>query len=404
VNVELVCGATPKLVLSKSRYLPEGAERLTESSLWKIPVCARFGAGKKTETKCVSLETVRGEMPLSSCPDWAVVNDGAQGYYRVGYSAELLQKLTKAPEVLSSAERIYLLGNVQALVSLGKIDYGQVLELAAKFADDKNPAVVESAMSPFWSTAQGPYFSEDQHPKFRKLVRDVFGKRAQTMGFRSGPKDDDPTREMRAQILKLVADEGGDEKLLTEATKLAKSWLGDRKSVDADLIQTVLWIAASHGDAALFDAFVAEAKKTPERIDRNRLLRALGGFRNPAVLEKAFALSLDSAFDAREAMPALWGATKYPETRELAYSFLKKNFDTLAGRLPREYPAEFSWFGAALCDDTRRNEVTAYFKDRSPNYAGGPRTLAQSLEAMRICSVRRKAQQPKVDAFLKARK
>jgi alanyl aminopeptidase len=83
---------------------------------------------------------------------------------------------------------------------------------------------------------------------------------------------------------------------------------------------------------------------------------------------------------------------------------LKKNFDTLAGRLPREYPAEFSWFGAALCDDTRRNEVTAYFKDRSPNYAGGPRTLAQSLEAMRICSVRRKAQQPKVDAFLKARK
>lgn len=404
VNVELVCGATSKLTLSQSRYLPEGAEKTTETPLWKIPVCVRFGTGKKTQNQCMSLESERGEMALPSCPDWVVANDGAHGYYRAGYSADLLQKLTKTTEVLSAAERISLMSDAQALASAGKLDYGRVLELAAKLAEDKNPAVVESAMNPFWAAAHGPYFSEAQRPQFRKFIEQVFSKRAQTMGFRSGAKEDDPTRELRAQMLALVATEGGDEKLLAEATKLAKAWLADRKAVDPDLIQTVLNIAASHGDAALFDSFVNEAKRAPERIDRNRLLRALGAFRQPSLAEKAFAVPLDPTFDAREAMPALWGATGYPETRELAYTFLKKNFDALAERLPREYPSGFSWFGASLCDDARRDEVIAFFKDRSPKYAGGPRTLAQSLESLRICSFRRKTHQPQVEAFLKSRK
>jgi alanyl aminopeptidase len=404
VNVALVCGATSKLTLSQSRYLPDGAEKANESSLWKIPVCVRFGTGKKTETLCTSLDTERSEMTMPSCPDWVVANDGANGYYRVGYSADLLQKIAKTSDVLSSAERISLMSDVQALASIGKVDYGQVFEIAAKFADDKNPAVVESSMNSLWGAAQGPYFAEEYRPKFRQFVRDVFGKRAQSMGFRSGPKDDDPNREMRAQILQLVADEGNDEKLIAEATKLAKAWLGDRNAVDADIIQTALLIAASHGDMALFDAFVAEAKKAPERQDRNRILRAIGAFRNPAILEKAFALPLDPAFDARETMSILWMASGHPSTTNQAFAFLKKNFDALAARLPREYPGELSWFGAALCDDKRREEVVTFFKDRSPKYAGGPRTLAQSLEAMHICSVRRLAQQPKVEAFLKARK
>jgi len=404
VNVELVCGATSKLTLSQSRYLPEGAEKTAEASLWKIPVCVRFGMGKKTETSCTSLETERGEVTLPSCPDWIVANDGAYGYYRVGYSPDLLQKIAKTTDVLSPAERISLMSDVQALASIGKVDYGQVLEVAAKLAGDKNPAVVESAMNPFWAAARGPYFSEKHHPQFRKYVRDVFGKRAQTMGFRSGPKDDNPTREMRAKLLQLVADDGGDEKLQAEAIKLAKAWLSDRKAIDPDIVQSALIIAASGGDEALFQSFVAEAKKASERIDRNRILRAIGAFRNPAILEKAFVLPLDPAFDAREAMDILWVASGHPATTDQAFSFLKKNFDALAARLPREYPAEFSWFGAALCDDKRGDEVKTYFKDRSPNYAGGSRTLAQSLEAMHICSVRRKAQQPKVEAFLEARK
>ena len=404
VDVELSCGATPKLTLSQSRYLPDGAERGTESPRWNIPVCVRYGSGKKTATQCLNLENERGEMPLSSCPDWVVANDGANGYYRVGYSPDLLQKLAKSPEVLSAQERISLLGSVQALASVGKTDFAHVLDLAAKFANDENPAVVDVAMGPFWAVARGPYFSESQHANFRKMIRDVFGKRAQKLGFRSSANEDDPTRELRAQLLMLVADHGGDEKLLAEATKLAKAWLVDRKAVDPDMIQTVLQMAASHGDMKLFDAFVAEAKKATERIDRNRLLRALGGFRDPAIAQKAFALPLDPAFDAREASAALWSATGFAETRELAYAVLKKNFDALAERLPEDYPAEFPWFGAALCDDARREDVAAFFKDRSPRYAGGPRTLVQALEALHVCSIVRQAQLPKVDAFLKARK
>ncbi len=404
VSVKLTCGDSSKLSLSQSRYLPEGAESSTSQSVWKIPVCMRFGAGAKTETKCMSLEAEKGEMTLPYCPDYVVGNDGANGYYRVAYDSDLLQKLSKKLDTLSAGERISLLGDINALANAGKMDYPEVIGIASKLADDKNSAVVESAMNPFWALAKTPLFSKEQRPQHAKLVRDVFGKRAQALGFRSGPKDDDPTRKLRAQLLWLVADDGEDEKLLAEATKLARAWLSDRKAVEADVIQTVLTVAATRGDQALFDAYVSEAKKAPERIDRNRILRAVGSFRTPALVEKALALTLDSALDARESMQIIWAMTNHPSTTEPAYSFLKKNFEVLAARLPREWPAGFSWVGAALCDDKRREEVNTFFKDRAPQYAGGVRTLAQALESLRICGTMRRSQTPKVDGFLKARK
>jgi cytosol alanyl aminopeptidase len=404
VSVELTCGPKTKLALSQSRYLPDGADKPKEPQQWSIPVCVRWGAGKKAETQCIRLDTPRAEMDLAACPDWVVGNDRANGYYRVAYSQDLLKKNLASTDVLSSAERIALQSDVQALASIGKVDYGHVLSLSAKLADDKNPAVVEAAMNPFWDANYGPYYSDAYRPKFQKLIRDIFGKRARDLGFRGDPKDDDPTRQMRAQLLKLVGDLGADEKLVAEAKKLAKAWLGDRKAIDSELVQTVLYIAATQGDTALFEAYLAEARKTPERVDRNRILRSIGAFRTPAILKRALALPLDPGLDARDAMPALWAATGYPETREQAFAFIKENFDVLAERLPREYPADFVWFGVAVCDETRRDEVLGFFKDRAPKYVGGARSLNLALEALRTCSLRRKTQTPYVEAFLNARK
>jgi hypothetical protein len=62
--------------------------------------------------------------------------------------------------------------------------------------------------------------------------------------------------------------------------------------------------------------------------------------------------------------------------------------------------------GAAsvLCDDTRREEIEAFFKDRLQRSLGGPRKYAQAMEILRTCSVFRKVQARSVVAFLAGRK
>ena len=405
VTAELSCKPkAAELTLSQSRYLPAGSVGSVPSTPWQAPVCARFGIGNKVDGACTLLGDKTGALPLPSCPDWVLPNDAASGYYRVGYGQNVLKGLTKKLDVLSAPEKIALVGDLNALVRAGKLDYGALLELVPALARDKNVHVVDAVVGPVGGLRDIPLFNEATRPAYAKFIRDAFGARARALGMHSKPGENDETRFIRPIVVDLVADQGEDEAMRKECTKLSLAWLADKGAIEPELIGTALNIAASFGDRALFDAFLAEAKKTPERADRDRLLGALGQFRDPSIVPLALALTLTDDFDARDTIRIVWSATRLPSTLPLAYAFVTKNFDALVARLPRDWGAGFPNVGAALCDDSRRGEVEAFFKERSTKFVGGPRVLAQSLESLHLCSTFRQAQEPKVTAFLAGRK
>jgi alanyl aminopeptidase len=121
------------------------------------------------------------------------------------------------------------------------------------------------------------------------------------------------------------------------------------------------------------------------------------------VVDAALALTLADDFDPRESIRIAWNALRLPSTAEQAYAFVTKNMDALLARLPRDSGASFPFFGSSLCDDKRRPEVEAFFKDRAAKYTGGPRQLAQALEDMHLCSTFRAEQTPKVTAWFAKR-
>jgi alanyl aminopeptidase len=97
----------------------------------------------------------------------------------------------------------------------------------------------------------------------------------------------------------------------------------------------------------------------------------------------------------------MWGATGWPATRPLAWRFVQDKFDALVEKLPRDSGAFLPFVAVSHCDDGVRSDVERFFKDRAPRFTGGPRELAQALEAMRLCSVQKKSQSPAVARFLK---
>src|SRR6185503_234773 len=97
-------------------------------------------------------------------------------------------------------------------------------------------------------------------PRYEALVQRLFGDRARALGWKPGPTDDADTRLLRSKMVALVADEGGDAALRSEAASLANAWLADPKSVDAEVAGSVLAAAARSGDTQLFERFLAAAK------------------------------------------------------------------------------------------------------------------------------------------------
>lgn len=399
VETSLTCAASAKLGLSQSRYLPLGSSGATDAAPWKIPVCARFGAGKKVERACTLLEGKEGALALPFCPEWVVPNDEASGYYRTARSPADLAHLVGHLDGTSPAERISLAGDVLASARSEGGNLADFLSLVPALAKDSDVHVVDAALGPVASLRDVPLVDEGNRAAYAAFVRRAFGDRAKKLGLKSKPGEDEETRWIRPSLVEIVADQGEDPTLRAACTKLAKAWISDKDAVEPELQGTVLSVAAAFGDRALFDALVGEAKHAKERVDRDRAIWALGQFREPSLAKAALALMLDPELDARDTVRILWGVARTPAGVPLAFAFLNAEMDALVARLPRDWAAGFPGVGAAFCDERKRAEVEALFRPRASRFVGGPRLLDQALENLHLCHVYRTTQAPRVSAF-----
>ena len=407
VSVDLRCDKDkPHLVLSQSRSLPIGSLGSVKQ-IWSIPICVRYSARGSERHECFVLNDPSSEMSLSKasgCPSWLLANDGEGGYYRVLYQGDLLDRVMSGQGGhLSIAERVGLLGDVSALIDTGGLPPAKALALVEPFSQDSDWRVVSQAVSAT-GILRSPAVPEELRPNAARFLRKMFGERARQLGWTPQPGQVDDTRALRQQLVALVARDGEDPELIADAQKLALRWIDDRKSVDPQMAGPVMYVAASHGDQALFDRIHAAALATQDRREREILLYALASFRDPALVKQRLALLLTNEFDLRESFSALL----FPAPRtapRLPFEFVRDNLDALLKKLPREVGSDFAAdlpkVGEDFCDAADRADLEAFFKPRVDGYAGGPRTLAQTLEGIDLCIARKKALEPSLTEFLK---
>jgi alanyl aminopeptidase len=403
VTVERRCeaGAPPKLLLSQKRLLPQGS-RGSSDETWHVPVCVRYRVGGKESRSCTLLAEKQGTFVLDragGCPDWLLANDGETGYYRVLYQGDLLRRLLDGDKELALAERVGVFMDVAALARTGDLRMGEVLDMAASFAHDPSPYVVEATAG----TVEGLYdhlVPPEMRPNLARFIQATYGEGARTLGFTPRPGEADAQRELRRTLLAVVGGPGADKALRTEARRRVLAWLDDRKAIDSDVLTVTLVLAAEDGDRTLFDRLRAEIKRSQDRRERGRLFDALGAFRSPEIVPVALALVLSDEFEPIESVRILRESLGDPATREAAYAFLKEHFDAIVARLPRESRVGLAAVGGAFCDAQHRSDLEAFLRARIEGVPGGPRILAQALERMDLCIAFKRAQEPSVVEFL----
>jgi len=399
VTAELACekNGPAKLKVTQQRYLPQGSTGGTDQS-WKLPVCASFPGGKN----CTLMTSASAEIPVGdgkSCPAWVNPNAGSTGYYRTAYKGDLLPRLMKAGKTLPVHERLGVLGDALALVRSGQLQEGDVLGYVPGLVDEGNTHLLGMTVG-LTSGLSDRLVTDEMRPNYKRFVAKLYTGKAKQLGWNPGAKDDDQTRLLRPGLMHLVARDENNA-FATDAKTLTEKWLGDRKAIDHDMIGTVLATAARNGDRALWEKLRAEAKKTQDRKERNQLLGAMGSFKDPQIIEQNFQIALSDEFDPRESMTLVWGASGDSKTRQLAYDFVKKNFDTIVARMPRDWGASLPHVGGGFCDAEHHADIQAFFGDKVAKLTGGPRSLAQVLEGVSLCQAQHASRQASVTAFLK---
>jgi alanyl aminopeptidase len=414
VSVDLTCGrGKPRVTLAQSRYLPLGSTAATGQS-WQIPLCLAYGTRQGKARQCLLFDQERTEVSLDTreCPSWLLPNDGMTGYYRTLPSAEVLHRLLDdGGKRLTLAERVGLLSDLQALVEGGQLPAAGVLEVIPVLLREAhdNLHIVRSTLD-IVIGLDADVVSDELRPNYARFVRKLYGERARALGWKALPGEDEDTGLLRRRLVQAVANQGEDRTLIDQAGALARRWLDDRSGIDPDMLDVALDVAARHGDRALYDRFVAEARKTKPRQERRRLIDALASFEDPAIIADTFALFLRGDFDARESGSLLFGGRRANRRRHaggLAFKFVKGHYDAILARMPQgtyaggEFAAALPWTAADVCDLRQRADVETFFRDRSAKALGGPRVLAQVLERISLCSHSADAQRDSVAAFLR---
>jgi len=408
VSVKLNCNAAggPALELQQKRALPLGSAGSTDQ-VWQIPICVRYGDGDSKHRSCTLLTQASTEWKLpeaTGCPTWVLANADGVGYYRARYEGDLLSPLlADGGRRLSSVERVAVLGDVDALTTMGEIKAGDALALVPQFAGDPVRQVVGSVIE-IAADVRDNLVPNDLLPNYRRFIDKTFGTRARQLGWTAKAGEGAETRLLRARIVPLVALWGEDPALANEAHQLAEKWLADRTAVDPDIAGRVLAVAARTGDEGFFKQLQAALPKTQDRQQREMIFSAMGSFRNPEIARAALDLVLKPDLDLRETTPLLFGPLSMPATRALPFEFVKKNYDAIVGRIPSGSTFGFGEYlpfvGGAFCDQQSSDEVAAFFEPKVDRFPGTRRNLAQALESVRICIAFKAAQQASVAAFL----
>ncbi|HEY2301140.1 MAG TPA: M1 family metallopeptidase, partial [Acidimicrobiales bacterium] len=171
-----------RLTLSQQRFLYAGG---AGEERWQVPVNLRYSVDGRVEEARVLLADQSVDVELAGPPDWVLVNDGAWGFYRVGYEASLLRRLSAVLTTeLGPLSRLSLVGDIWAAVLAGSSPLGEFTELVARFEDETDPDV--------WAAVLGPLslldriISDADRPTLQAFVRRVAGPAFARLGWDGG--------------------------------------------------------------------------------------------------------------------------------------------------------------------------------------------------------------------------
>jgi len=394
---------TTAVTLTQSRYFSNrelfGAGT---SELWRVPVCIREGGNALAAPKCVLLTRKQEDFTIAGCGPWTMVNAGARGYYRSGYSSDAIRAMGRSIERdFSPSERITLLGDTWASVRAGEQPIGDYLALAEGLQSDQNRAVISQLTSKLEYIGD-VLVNQSERADYEHWVRRILTPLATQLGWQPKPGEADETKSLRADVLHVLGHAGHDPAVIAEARRRTQKALQDPSSLDPTVARAAFFLAAENGDASLYDQLMAKLQSKGTSLEHYYLyFLTISKFRDPRLLRRTLDYAVSSAVRSQDTLGLVSAVMDNRAGSSLAWSFARSHWSDLdkvgGGFTSGEVVASTGIF----CDLSMRNKVQEFFSTHQVPSA--QRTLRQSLETISNCAELKARQSPELALWLRQR-
>ncbi|PYH98352.1 aminopeptidase B [Aspergillus ellipticus CBS 707.79] len=357
-----------QISIRQNRFLSTGDTKSEEDeTTWWIPLGLRSGP-EMTDVKpraLVSKADILGDIEQGS---FYKLNGDLSGFYRTNYPADRLEKLGKSLGLLSTEDKIGLIGDAAALAVSGDGTTSALLALLEGFKEEQNYLTwsqISSSIANLRSVfaQNGPVAAG-----LKKFSLQLASPAANDIGWEFSSEDDYLTVQLR-KLLIGMAGLAGHENIISDARQRFQFWDSgtDRNAVHTNLRSVVFGIAISEGGHKEYNAVKQEYIKTDSVDGKEICLGALGRTKD-ANLVKDY---LDFVFSDKVAIQDIHnGAVSVAsnsQTRHLLWDYIKKNWNSVEARLSTNNVVfeRFVRMGLSkFADHNIAADIASFFQDK----------------------------------------
>jgi aminopeptidase N len=400
IEAETGCsGDNQRMTLRQDRFViaPSGAAALPPRR-WQVPIA--LGPLASTQPADVLLLDGSAEIAAGSCGEAIKVNLGDIGYYRVAYGPTSRAVLTRSLALMAVEDRLNFVADSWALVQAGRAAPPTYLALIEQLDNNDHRAVWDQVIG---SLTRLNRLALDRPERAalqgyaRARLRPVFDR----LGWDSAGSGDDDDTLLRASLIWALG-EFGDGDILAEAKRRFAGFLQDPPSLPTALRDAVTHLVGISAGRASYGTLIALARKSTVTNDRLRYYYAAASARDPALARATLALTLTDELPSTIVGGVINNVASSGEQPDLAWHFVRENYETLARRLGPSFRDAFvANFMTNFSDDAHAFELAHFAPAQATS--GGRVMTARALETIAISADLKTRALPAIDAWIKTR-
>ena len=405
VEIASQCGdESTSIHLQQSRYFPVGSDG-DRNQQWNIPVCLRLGYADESIKTCLLLTDKEQTFELAqACPDFIVPNADSAGYYRFTMNQQDWSNLLANSDKQNTNEMLAMLGSLGGAFNSGDLDVATLMSIAPQLIANPNWQVATAPMKQM-NFMYNNMASKGQKQFLEQRFTEYYAEKLSATGLDATENRDQA--KLQTTLVQFMAKTAKQPELRSELVRIARAYTGyetDGKihsdTANPIIIGTALIVAVDELGDDFVDHLYQIAIGSTDAVVRYRALSAIGSTKNPTKAAEIRELVLSPELRDNEIFTVIYPQVMMPETRAATWDWFQQNMDRILPRVPEDSWGQMTFVGDAFCNTEKQAEVEAFFAERIESLTGGPRSLAQTLETIALCTAKVEQHKTEMDVWL----
>ncbi|RAH48551.1 M1 family metallopeptidase [Aspergillus brunneoviolaceus CBS 621.78] len=354
--------------IRQNRFLSTGDAKPDEDeTTWWIPLGIQ-SAREVSDTNKGALVSKSDSVPGVGQESFYKINKNLSGFYRTNYPADRLAKLGQSLDLLSTEDKIGLIGDAAALAVSGNGTTTALLSLLSGFKEEKNYLIWSQISTSIGNLRSVFAQNNSVSSGLKKFTLELVSPAAEEIGWEFKPEDDYLTVQLRKLLIGMAC-HAGHKDMISEATRRFQLWntAKDKNAVHPNLRSVIFGVVVSEGGTQDYVSVKEEYLRTDSVDGKEICLGALGRTKNPELVRDY----LDFVFSDKVAIQDIHnGAVSLASnssTRHLLWEYMKAHWDMVESRLSTNNVVfeRFVRMGLSkFADHTIEAEISAFFQDK----------------------------------------